>query len=66
MLEKRISKLLTDAIIKYLDSDKTGKETCINLFNSGIVINLTSMKKIVSEKGREKIEKALYYFLKSR
>lgn len=64
MLESIITKKIMEFIRRTLKETK-GKKTYINLFNSGIIINLSTIRVLIADRGEKYIEKKVEKFIKS-
>jgi len=63
MIEKMITPKIIEYIVNYLETD-TGRETYVNIFNSGIIINISVIKKLIRDKGINFIEHKIENFIK--
>lgn len=64
MIEKMITKKVMKYIEGYLQADE-GKTVYVNIFNSGVIINLSIIKNIIATKGEKYLEQTIEKFIKS-
>ncbi len=64
MIEKMITKKVMKYINNYLTTDN-GNTVYVNIFNSGIIINLSIIKNIIATKGQKYLEQRIEEFIKS-